>query len=498
MIRSIVFACALLGSLLAWAGTFTMHVTARGLGEDVVSLYRYDDLFTLRTVLITRAILDNAGRTTLSGEVEGTARVQLRIGDRVADLYVRTGGLYELEARDLGTARSMNGTTRMGLTFKDLDPLDINALTSDLNERIDAFIEEDLATDEVAGMQAVDIQRKNGKALPDSSHRPPTLFVTPVLSAAKVDSFATKLRRFYVDVQDPWFAHYLHYSIAGLSVGPKQVDRQLFEAHIKGKPVRYDDPEYVRFIRNLFTDGLQQLARYHSDTLAQCAALGNKNALRRLFQRNDFLRDDDRLAELVMIDRLYLEHGHKVLSPVDAERVLHDVMVNSSFSEHQRIAANMLWDLTTMRVGSTLPDVRLEDERGQPIVLNELLDGPTCIAFTAGWCTACAVELAGLVKLAAEYPGVVRIVVIDLDRSLETSNATRKSTGPNDFVWLHAVAEQQVREDLRIRSLPAFYLLNDGVLARSPAPLPSKGLGALFNQAKVNATKDKRIKVWDD
>jgi thiol-disulfide isomerase/thioredoxin len=498
MIRSFLFFALSCCALPAWAGTFTLTVTARGFGEDVVSLYRYDDLFTLRTILITRSILGDDGRTTLSGEVEGTTRVQLRIGDRIGDLYVRPESHLQLEAYDLGAARSMSGTTRLGLTFMDLDPLDINALTSDLNERIDAFIEEDLATDEVAGMQAVDIQRKNGKALPDSSQRPPTLFVTPELSAAKVDSFATTLRRFYVDVQDPWFAHYLHYSIAGLSVGPKQVDRQLFEAHVKGKPVRYDDPEYVRFIRNLFTDGLQQLARYHSDTLAQCAALGNKDALRRLFQRNDFLRDDDRLAELVMIDRLYLEHGHKVLSPVDAERILYDVMVNSTFTEHQRIAANMLWDLTTMRVGSALPEMRLEDERGQPVVLNDLLDGPTCIAFTAGWCTACAVEIAGLVKLGAEYPGVVRIIVIDLDRSLEASNATRKSTGSNDFVWLHAVAEQQVREDLRLRSLPAFYVLNDGTLARSPAPAPSKGLGALFNQAKVNATKDKRIKVWDD
>lgn len=498
MIRSLLFLLGLLSLSSARAGAFTLQVIARGFGEDVVSLYRYDDLFTLRTVLITRSILGDDGRTTLSGEVEGTTRVQLRIGDRIADLYLRPGSALQLEAFDLGTARSLSGTTRMGITFNDLDPLDINALTSDLNERIDAFIEEDLATDEVAGMQAVDIQRKEGRARPDSSQRPPTLFVTPVLSAAKVDSFATKLRRFYVDVQDPWFAHYLHYSIAGLSVGPKQVDRELYEAHVKGKPVHYDDPEHVRFIRNLFMDGLQQLARSHGDPLAIAAASGDANALRGLFQRNDFLRDDERLAELVMIDRLYMEHGSKIIAPLDAERILNAVMLNSSFQEHRGIAANMLWDLTTMRAGSALPEMRLEDARGQPVVLKDLLDGPTCIAFTAGWCTACAVEMAGLVKLGAEYPGVMRIIVIDLDRTLEASNVTRKGMPTNEFIWLHAVAEQQVREDLRLRNLPAFYLLNDGVLARSPAPSPSKGLGALFNQAKVNAAKDGRIKVWDD
>ncbi len=60
------------------------------------------------------------------------------------------------------------------MTFLDLDPLDINALTTDVNERIDAFVAEDLATDEVAGMQAVDIQRKEGSRDPIalSAHLP--------------------------------------------------------------------------------------------------------------------------------------------------------------------------------------------------------------------------------------------------------------------------------------------------------------------------------------
>ncbi len=66
------------------------------------------------------------------------------------------------------------------------------------------------------------------------------------------------------------------------------------------------------------------------------------------------------------------------------------------------------------------------------------------------------------------------------------------------FTWLHAEAEQQLREDLRLRNLPTVLLVQDGKLVSSPAPLPSGGLGEVFHRARVNAERDGRIKVWDD
>ncbi len=93
----------------------------------------------------------------------------------------------------------------------------------------------------------------------------------------------------------------------------------------------------------------------------------------------------------------------------------------------------------------------------------------------------------------------MQVVIIGLDRSMDEHKAARKSMPSSEHVtWLHAVAEQQLREDLRLRSLPAFYLLNGDTLARSPAPVPSKGLGELFFKAKAEAEKGQRVKVWDD
>jgi thiol-disulfide isomerase/thioredoxin len=479
----------------AQAGSFTLYVSAPQFDEDVVSLYRYDDLFTKRKVFVVRNLIAADGIAVLTGAVTGTAKVQLRIGDHVADLFVRPGSVLHIEASPSGEARSLSGTTRMALLFKELDRMDINALTTDANDRIDAFVSEDLATDEVAGMQALTIERSGEAAKRDTATRPPTLFVTPVLSKARIDTFDTKMRRFYADVQDPWFRHYLEYGLAGLRVGVRTNDKELFERSIQGTPVHYDDPEYVRFLRTFFASALEQVSHDHQDSLNRA---NDKDAMRALFQRNDFLRTSDRLAELVMIDQLYLKHATGLVAKPTTERILADVQGRSTFSEHRTIAANMLWDLTSMRVGSIFPQLRLEDARGNPIDLGEQLDGPVCIALTAGWCTYCAVEINALAKLAEQYPDAVRVIVIGLDRELSGFNAYRKNAPLKDQLWFHAVAEQELRDQLRVRNLPVFFLLNDSALARSPAPFPSAGLAELFHQAQVQQQQDSRIKVWDD
>jgi len=300
-------------------------------------------------------------------------------------------------------------------------------------------------------------------------------------------------------VNDPWFAHYLEHSIAGLYVGPRTNDRELFETFVKGEPVRYDDPEYVRLIRTLFGEGLEQLYRYKGDSLRLAMSASDPFALRMLFQGNDFLRSDDRLAELVMIDQLYLNHSSRLVSSAEVVNLLRRVSDGSTIEEHRTIASNMVWDLTAMRVGAKLPAMRLEDERGETVDLNELLKGPVCVAFTAGWCTYCTAETSSLINLAEEGKGTMKVVVIGLDRTLDEFKAAKKAMPASAHVtWLHAVAEQEVREDARIRSLPQYFILNDDVLARAPAPLPSKGLAELFFKAKTEAEKGGRLKVWDD
>jgi len=484
------------------AGNFTIVLQAPAYSGQVARLYRYDDLYTLRTVRIAEMPIGDDGAATLTTDVQGVNKLQLRIGDVSGDLFARPGSTLNIlfPQPTVRTARSLGNTTRVDLEFHDMDVMDINALATDLNERVDAFIAEDLATDQAAGMQAVGVRRSND-APPDTTapERPATLFVTPVLSQARADSFELKLRRFYAEVKDPWFAHYLDNSMAGLHQGTHVNDKTTYERWIKGRPIHYDDPEQVRFLRSFFADLLPAyVVRYHDAALNKAMAERNADSLKAIFAKHDFLKDNDRLCELVTMDQLYLNFHAKYLNKVAVTEMLTTWSSSSAYPEHRRMAANMLWDRTTMLPGSRMPAMLLENERGQRVDLDSLLNGPVCMVITASWCTYCELEFAGLEQLQQTYKDHVRIIAISLDSTLTALRTYRKAHPGQEFIWLHAQAEQQLREDLRLRSLPTFYMLNDGVLAHSPAPLPSKGLGALFQQVKVATERDGRIKVWDD
>jgi len=497
--RTLICIGMLLAHATAWAGDFTLELEAPSYVGKAALLYRYDDLFTMRTVRLAVAPIGSDGRAALTAEVEGTTKLQVRIGDVTADLFARPG--TTLHARFLppppGTPRSLNGTTRTTLELYDLPHTDINALTTDLNERVDTFISEDLATDQARGMQALDIVRR-GSAHPDSSQRPPTLFVMPSWSYARVDSFERKLRRFYSDVHDPWFDDYLTSSMAGLLIGPRANDRMLYDRFLAGTAIRHDDPEFVRFFRSFHSEQLGNVLRFHAAGARHALATADADSLRRLFATNDFLKDDPGAAELVMIDALYMHYNEKLVDQAQSVAVLEKVAAGSAYPEHRRIATNMLWDLLTMRAGQPLPAIRVTDPAGKAVDMDELLKGPVCIAFTAAWCTYCELEMVGLQQLQKEYKGVVRFIAISLDTTLQAMNAYRKAHPAQDFTWLHAEAAQQLREDLRLRTLPAFLLLNDNVLAHSPAPLPSSGMAKVLQQLKAQQARDARIKVWDD
>lgn len=499
--RSALVTFALILHAAAWAGNFTLRVEAPGYAGKAALLYRYDDLFTLRPVRIAEAAIGDDGQAVLTADVEGTAKLQLRIGDVVGDLFARPGNPLHLRfpLPDARTAKSLSGTTRVFPELLDLSPLDINALTTDLNDRVDAFINEDLATDQIAGMQAVEIMRNDSAQLPtDSVHRPATLFVTPSWSEARVDTFERKLRRFYAEVQDPWFAHYLTFSMAGLRQGPRVNDRDLHQQYLANATVHYDDPEYVRFIRSFHSEQLAHVQRFQATAMKEAMATAQVDSLKALFARNEFLRDDDRLTELVLMDQLYTHFNSKQLDRGQVAAVLQKIAASSAYPEHRHIATNMLWDLLTMRAGQPLPAVRVTDPAGKAVLLDSLLDGAVCLAITASWCTYCELEMAGLEKLHKEYPGTIRIIAINLDSTLQSMNAYRRAHPGQDFTWLHSEAEQQLREDLRLRTLPAFFLLNGATLARSPAPLPSNGLGELFHQAKVELDRANKVRVWDE
>lgn len=492
----------LLFPLVLHAAPVTVHLSAPTYAGERILLYRCTDLFTPRTELLADTRIGADGRAVLEADVTGTTKAMIRVGVVVGDLWLRPGTYHvEMPAPDPAKPRSINGTTRVDLLFTGLDLLDVNALVTDLNERLDAFVAEDLATDEAAGMQALDIVRSRpateggGRLHPDTAKRPGTLFITPGWSEARVDTFERKLCRFYAEVDDPWFQADLEYGLAGLRFGPRANDRALFERYLKDKPVRYDVPEYVRFITSFFAEHLMRYPfRSDPDRLTAFIRQAEIDSVKALLVRNDFLRDDARLRELVLMNELYADHGGQLFDRDGILRMLEQLSTSSAFPEHRAIAANMVWDLTAMHAGATLPSLTLPDPEGAVVPLDSLLQGPVCLMVTAGWCSYCEEEMVAAEQLYKEYGAYVRFIAISLDRSMEALKGQLKAHPGRKWTWLFAGDDPVLMDALRIRSVPTFFLLNGRVLAHAPAPPPSAGLGAILHGIRVRTDEEHRIK----
>lgn len=496
---------AILGGLLLSVPAFSLPcqvaLEAPGYGSATARLYRFDDQVTGRLVLLEHHELDGAGRASFTVDVAGITMARIRLGTAYADLFLTPGASYALRVPSPDPTRpaSLAGTTRMQPVFNALDPFDINALVGDLNRLIDGFVAEHLATDEEAGMQAAERMRNAPKDSLERKGRPPTVFVLPSTDPQRIDSFEMKLRRSYADVKDPWFWHYLDHSVASLRLGPQADMKAIHARYILHKPIHYDDPAQMRFLMEFYLGHLMvHVFRTRAEEVEAFVKAAHGDSVMSLLAQHPFLADDPRLRELVMIDQLYRQYHGKRFDRKGIEAILAGVETGSPFPEHRRIAANMRWDLTAMQVGSTFPSLALRDLDSVVIRMDDRLQGPVCIAVTASWCSPCELEMEALDRLHQEYGDHVRFIAISIDTTWNAFAALARRHGGGERLWLSAMDDVLFMDELRLRAVPAFFLLNDGVIAQAPAPLPSQGMAEIMFALKASAEQERKARFREE
>lgn len=484
----------ILWGLSLCAGNVQLQVEATAYPGQQVTLYRYLDPFTGRLAAMAKGYTDDAGHVELDADVTGTQRALLLVGTVGAHLWLRPGTYHaQMPAPTDGQVRPMGGSARVDLIFPDLDPLDVNALVSDLNGRLDAFLAEGLATDQDAAMRAVTEARDGSGGLQRDTTDAADIYLYPAWKKARVDSFAAKLTKFYQEVEDPWFQQDLKYGIAGLYLGPTAHERELFTRFLKDRPVLYDVPEYVRFFSAFYRDHLlRHPFRHETAKLQQAVRDGQVDSLKALLGRNDFLKDD-RVCELVLLINLYENVAHPQLDRAGILKVLRQVQEHSIYAEHRAIAENMLWDLTAMAAGTPLPPARLLGADGEAMGMEVLLEGPVCLMIARAGNPYSDRELIALDQMAGEYGGEIRFVHVLLDQTAESLSAWLATRPEGLGYWAVPTDQRELMDQWRIKNAPVLFLLQDGLLTASPAPLPSAGLVAELHRMRVGEQRQQQI-----
>jgi hypothetical protein len=256
---------------LVQAAVCHLDVEAPDYRGKVALLYKYDDLVTERLVLLMAQPLDAAGKAAFTVEVAGVTKALLRIGDVGADFFLGPNAVYDVEfpLPDRHAPRTIGGTARVDPSFNGLDRFDVNALVSDLNSRLDAFLAEGLATDEAAGMHAVEELRTAPK---DSLERPdhaPDVSLLPAPSQQRIDTLRPGCGSSTPTPRTPGSG------ITSITASPDCASRPAPMcaccSSATSRPSRspYDDPEQMRFLLNFFAEQLMgQVFRTDATTFA--------------------------------------------------------------------------------------------------------------------------------------------------------------------------------------------------------------------------------------
>ena len=102
--------------------------------------------------------------------------------------------------------------------------------------------------------------------------------------------------------------------------------------------------------------------------------------------------------------------------------------------------------------------------------------------------------MVALESLYKEYGTYVHVVGISLDKSTKDLDAYTKAHPGRDWPWYYGGDDPTIMDHLRIRTIPAFFLLNGNTIAHAPAPPPSNGMAAIFHRIKAQAEDENKLK----
>ncbi|MEI6764333.1 MAG: TlpA disulfide reductase family protein [Bacteroidota bacterium] len=460
-IKNLSLLLLLLMPCLVYSQNVTVKGIAKGGEGKVVRLKTYSDLISMREQLVATAVIDSNGLFELHAKISNTVIATLYIDYYAGELYLEPGKTLELKINNL----VFNDKTDM--VNHNLDPLNftpeiLNAGSSELNNSIHKL-----------NIQYNLFLRKNMTILNSRAVQ------------TKVDSFAVSMKDTFALVKNEYFSDYLTYRLATLELLTHRTDNEtLMMRYVFGKPVQYDNIEYMTFFNQYFESYFADLTRpvnyatfdrplnRQKSFAAVLDSMGKDTLL-----RNEILR------EAVLLRSLSSFMGMSQFNRSAILEVLKQISVQSKFERHRNAAANLLWTFTHLAQGSPAPSFNLKSNEDKMIQLADFRGRIVLLNFFTTWNTSALEELEVMRSIYPKFSDKVVFVSICCDREFMKLFYFVKD---NKYEWnmVHLNNDYDLLESYGVQTLPYFAIINkDGTFYKCPAPMPSENLEMVLNAA---------------
>lgn len=419
-------------------------------GKEIL-LVVLDDPISGTERVIDRSVVNERGGFTLKGTVEPVQYGFLQVGRDCGDLFLERG--KDVTVRFAPPRRpkgpeGFNDRYYFRLDFIEGSGAPLNRDIARYNDRLDAFL---------TNIYPLLKLRRNPKAVADS-----------------VSGFRTRAAAEFMTTRG-FLQEYVRYSIGNVEQTCILNKNVLHEKYLKGQPVQFWNPEYVRFVEQ-FHEGVVEKMILVEKRTESIAALKRTTAfaeLEAMLGRRPFF-DDPVLTRAMLIQGMERIYGQKEFDDHRISATLRTFATSSPDRLLAKAALNIAQRKDRMRPGTMSPAFLLTDTDGKPHVLEDLKGGYVMMEVTEAENAYCLQESSVLRDMQKRFPSVRFLTVLVDANERQTIDFKR------DFAPARPVAvigrNHTFMTDFAISSLPTFVIIGpDGRIHRYPAKDPSKG-----------------------
>jgi len=425
-----------------------------GAEGKTIELTTAGDYLTYWEKPLVKTVVDFQGQFTLPVNITKTIFVNLSIGFRKTGFFIEPGCSYSLKIAPISDQLEKEvdvllESEALLVELANPDPDELNMRILWFNEKYDEFL------------------LKNQNALIRDRDK------------AKIDTFRLFTQTEFGTHTNLFFQDYITYKIASLEqLAQVYGQAQLARRYFSGKPILYDNPEYMDFFSNFFTRYITITSKVLHKVDYQPILKGAQpyNSLMKTLATDTILKNEQ-FRELVLLKGMMELYRTPDYDKKAIFSVITTIRDQGKFAENRLIAADMTDQLLHLKPGTPAPLFTLQDRNKRSISLKSLQGKPILLCFWTTFCQDCLTEMDIMKSLYSKYRDKVNFVSISVDK--EFVKMLYFINLKKDYVWtfLHIGDETQVLKNYDVKFYPLFILLDkSGNIYNYPADLPSKSL----------------------
>lgn len=460
----------------AKAGEWTV-VGRAGVGPgNVIGLYMYEDYITYTEKKLAETITGDSGKFSMRIEVDKITWVFIRCENLHGFIFATPGKTSDVyfPPRDPDLQISKEAQYEVPVSIWVTDSSDMNFLAADYNDKFNYFWGDP----------------KSNKYLE---------FVAGQ-SAEVLDTFHNQMTRHYRWVKNEYFHTWLEYGFASMENATFQSERRTAYRYLVGKPIQYDNHEYMGFFNNFFENyvyrwslktqgsGIYRAINIRVSYDSAMAAMRNLPYL-----KNDTLR------ELVLLKGLTELYYNMSYDPRNIISVAQQIGIASKVSEHREIARNIVQMFSKLRIGSMAAHFSGLNVKGERIDPLELYKGKYIyFFFFATWNVNSINEMRYMAELQKKYGKSIQFVSISMDDDTTAWKKFMKANPKYNWLNLHYDFDNRIKDNYNLFGYPIGYIIDpEGKFYTSPADKPSGDLEYVLYHIQ-NPKKSPLLRPGDD